>query len=177
MDVQGDWVLEQTMAELFKFGEMQRHMKKALKIYRRRRDVFCEMLNAEMGEWVRFKKPEGGMAVWTRFDQKIVITELAAKAKEMGLAIPSGIIYDKASAHQWNASRLVDKLLAKELVERKESAVDRRRVDVFITTKGLDLLEKASKDMDDLAHHYWEDISKKEAGQVNDLLDRLRDND
>ncbi len=48
-----------------------------------------------------------------------------------------------------NASRLVDKLLAKDLVQRNESGADRRRVDVVITNKGLQLLEKASIAVED----------------------------
>ena len=42
-----------------------------------------------------------------------------------------------------NASRLVDKLLAKGLVVRVTSKEDRRRVDVSITDSGLKLLEEA----------------------------------
>ena len=45
---------------------------------------------------------------------------------------------DKSS----NASRLVDKLVAKDLVNRRECPTDRRQVDVVITKKGLDLLAK-----------------------------------
>uniref|UniRef100_UPI003B3BD09D MarR family winged helix-turn-helix transcriptional regulator n=1 Tax=Spirosoma sp. TaxID=1899569 RepID=UPI003B3BD09D len=41
-----------------------------------------------------------------------------------------------------NASRLVDKLVAKQLVQRTECPSDRRAVDVIITEKGLNLLTK-----------------------------------
>ncbi len=44
-----------------------------------------------------------------------------------------------------NASRLVDKLLLKELVKRDECKNDRRRVDIYITEKGLHTLEVASE--------------------------------
>ncbi|MEO1257660.1 MAG: PLP-dependent aminotransferase family protein [Bacteroidota bacterium] len=106
IDVQSDWLLEQTMADLFKLGEIQRHMKKALKIYRHRCNVFCEMLTTELGHVLEFKKPEGGMAVWAKFDQKIDVIELAKKTKNHGLAIPSGSIIDKASDRKWNSTRL-----------------------------------------------------------------------
>ena len=45
---------------------------------------------------------------------------------------------DKAS----NASRIVEKLRAKGMVERNTSESDRRAVDVAITAKGLDLLKQ-----------------------------------
>ena len=47
-----------------------------------------------------------------------------------------------------NASRLVEKLYQKGLVERKSCASDRRRVDIVITKKGLDLVAKASETLE-----------------------------
>ncbi len=72
-----------------------------------------------------------------------------------------------------NASRLVDKLLAKGLVERQSCLNDRRQVDVIITKKGQELLSKIDEESKD-----WEDpmmaLSKQEAKEMNDFLDRLR---
>lgn len=72
-----------------------------------------------------------------------------------------------------NASRLVEKLRQKELVERKECEFDRRKVDIFITEKGLKLIDKASK-----ALHASENISfpisDEEARYLNEILDKLR---
>jgi DNA-binding MarR family transcriptional regulator len=73
-----------------------------------------------------------------------------------------------------NASRLVDKLLDKGLVQRKTSTEDRRRVDVLITDAGLDLLEKASKELDDGSNFNFSNLSEAEARQLNELLDQLR---
>jgi len=72
-----------------------------------------------------------------------------------------------------NASRLVEKLRQKGLVERGECPVDRRRVDVCITAKGLALLENASKAMEgDLEGFLC--LSDQEAASLNDLLDKMR---
>jgi DNA-binding MarR family transcriptional regulator len=72
-----------------------------------------------------------------------------------------------------NASRLVDKLKVKGLVERKISENDRRACDVIISKKGLDLLSKI-----DRAQGEWEEsfsnITKTEAKELNRLLDKLR---
>ena len=72
-----------------------------------------------------------------------------------------------------NASRLVDKLLAKALVERTTCPLDRRQVDVKMTKKGLELLEKIDNESKN-----WDDnlktLSKKEAQELNALLDILR---
>ena len=106
IDVQGDWVLEQAFAELFRFGEIQRHMKKALKIYRGRRDLFCELLQKELGDVIKFKKPEGGMSVWAEFDKKLDAMAVAQRTKKMGLVVPSSTIHDKASSEKLNSTRL-----------------------------------------------------------------------
>lgn len=72
-----------------------------------------------------------------------------------------------------NASRLVDKLLAKELVIRRLCPHDRRAVDVIITEKGLGLLEEL-----DTLQSQWEDklrgLTEIEALQLSNLLDKMR---
>ncbi|HRD81080.1 MAG: MarR family transcriptional regulator [Saprospiraceae bacterium] len=73
-----------------------------------------------------------------------------------------------------NASRLVDKLEAKKLVQRIESGADRRRVDVFITPAGLQLIETASIAVEDRLHKDMELLSEEEAFRLNELLDKMR---
>jgi len=72
-----------------------------------------------------------------------------------------------------NASRLVERLLQKELVERTECAIDRRAVNVVINQSGMDLLAKI-----DVKQSQWEKgfhtLSNAEAKQMSDLLDKLR---
>ncbi|WP_436516696.1 MarR family winged helix-turn-helix transcriptional regulator [Ekhidna sp. To15] len=76
---------------------------------------------------------------------------------------------DKSS----NASRIVDRLEEKGLVVRKQCSKDRRAVDVLISDRGLDLLNKMDEEMDQ-----WESenrkLSEKEAETLNYLLDKLR---
>lgn len=74
-----------------------------------------------------------------------------------------------------NASRIVDKLIEKDLVSRNYSKDDRRCVDVIITSKGLKLLEEIDKE-----EKYWyrrfTTLSETEAAKLNSLLDKLRTN-
>ncbi len=72
-----------------------------------------------------------------------------------------------------NASRLVEKLRNKGLVERKTCKNDRRACDVLITTKGLDLLsvlDKSEKEWNSVVSH----VTESEAKKLNDLLDKIR---
>jgi DNA-binding MarR family transcriptional regulator len=68
----------------------------------------------------------------------------------------------------------VEKLRMKGLVERNECPFDRRRVDVCITEKGLQLLEKASKAMDNDLEQMLAGVNEEEARVVNELLDKMR---
>jgi DNA-binding MarR family transcriptional regulator len=72
-----------------------------------------------------------------------------------------------------NASRLVEKLRLKGLVERKISSGDRRAVDVVITPKGLDLLAELDKEPH-LGLEMTFNISVTEAEQLNRILDKMR---
>lgn len=73
-----------------------------------------------------------------------------------------------------NASRLVDKLKKKGLVDRIPCSEDRRRVNIYITDEGLALLEKASNLMEHDLHERMGGLSQDEAQELNRLLDKLR---
>lgn len=76
---------------------------------------------------------------------------------------------DKSS----NASRIVDKLEDKGLVERRQCSNDRRAVDVLISKKGLEILEQLDQEI-----KKWENgftnLTDAECEQLSALLDKLR---
>jgi len=73
-----------------------------------------------------------------------------------------------------DASRIVDKLNAKQLLTRRECPNDRRSVDVIISEKGLELL-KSLDYIDELSKQNTQSLSDDEINTLNDLLDKLRD--
>jgi MarR family 2-MHQ and catechol resistance regulon transcriptional repressor len=72
-----------------------------------------------------------------------------------------------------NTTRLMDKLLAKELILRRNCSQDRRVVYVEITTKGLKLLEVLDSKIQD-ASFTPKNITDDEAELLSSLLDKLR---
>ena len=70
-----------------------------------------------------------------------------------------------------NATRMMDKLCAKSLIERLACPTDRRVVNIVITKHGLTLLQTidGSFKLDLLAN-----LSEAEANQLNTLLDKIR---
>jgi DNA-binding MarR family transcriptional regulator len=76
---------------------------------------------------------------------------------------------------QPDASRLVDRLVAKGFATRTTCEEDRRKMDVKITEAGLALLdsmEPVIMEMDTM----FKGITNEEAYSVNEILDRIRDN-
>lgn len=90
IDRQGDLMLENAMAELLQAGVIQRHLRKSLREYRERRDVFCELLKTHLGNYLEFQIPDGGMAVWTLFEKGIDLEILAEKALKKELFFSNG---------------------------------------------------------------------------------------
>lgn len=71
-----------------------------------------------------------------------------------------------------NSTRLMDKLCDKDLIERERCENDRRVVYVKISEKGLRLLDEINLDDFD---SYLNNLSEKEAKQLNELLDKFRE--
>jgi DNA-binding MarR family transcriptional regulator len=84
-----------------------------------------------------------------------------------------GLLQERMLDKSSNASRLVDKLLEKKLLERKICPNDRRQVDIRITESGLALLSELEVKM-----NVWDDqlkiLSEKEVAELSDMLDKLR---
>lgn len=92
VDRQGDIMLENAIAEMLQNGMIQRHLRKSVRVYKQRRDLFCELLRTELPDHIRFSVPDGGMAVWASFDPAIDIARLAERAASRDLYIANGKI-------------------------------------------------------------------------------------
>lgn len=82
-------------------------------------------------------------------------------------------IQDRMLNKTSNASRLVDKLVAKNLAERQLNASDRRQVDVILSKNGILLLAELDKPVSEL-HKQIVQLPETEARYLNQLLDKLR---
>jgi DNA-binding MarR family transcriptional regulator len=92
---------------------------------------------------------------------------------QKGEPVTIQLIQERMLDRMSNASRLVDKLYLKQLVNRETNSNDRRQVDITITEKGLSLLDKIDKDFPNLQREIIR-LSEEEAANLSELLDRLR---
>ena len=88
-----------------------------------------------------------------------------------GVALNVQTIKDRMLERSPNATRLMDKLCAKDYIERLPSEQDRRVVKIAITKNGIDLLNTIPKNLN---KDLLKNLTEEEAIQLSDLLDKMR---
>ena len=91
--------------------------------------------------------------------------------KGAGEPINVQIIKDRMIERSPNATRLMDKLCAKNYIERLPCASDRRVVKIAITNEGINLLNHIPVDFND---DLLKNLNESEAEQLSNLLDKMR---
>ncbi|MCD8540203.1 MAG: MarR family transcriptional regulator [Leadbetterella sp.] len=85
----------------------------------------------------------------------------------------NGII-DRMLDKMSNASRLVDKLYFKGLVDRRQKETNRRACDVTLTDRGEEVLNAISESLNNRVENHL-DMGTAELEQLNKLLDKFRE--
>jgi len=97
IDRQGNSVTELAVAELMESGEIKRHIRRTLKIYDERRNVLIDLLRNELGEFVNFDSPNGGLAIWLRLNDGIEINKLVESALLEKVKILPGSLFSESN--------------------------------------------------------------------------------
>lgn len=84
-------------------------------------------------------------------------------------------IQDRMVHKMSNTTRLVDKLLEKELVARNTCVENRRKIEIFITPSGLEFLTHLDPVISDVEKQITENLSIPEITHLNQLLEKLTD--
>ena len=91
IDRQGDPATEAAIADLLASGVIHSHTKKVMKIYAERRDLLASLLASQLGEWISFQLPVGGLALWAVCTVDIDMDTLQAAADREGVRfLPAG---------------------------------------------------------------------------------------
>ncbi len=83
-------------------------------------------------------------------------------------------IQEKMVQKSSNVTRIIDKLLLKDLVERTECPSNRRRMDITITSKGEDLLKDLDKKVIEFHRPMAQNLTAEEAHQLKTLIIKLK---
>ena len=84
------------------------------------------------------------------------------------------IIQERMLAKNSNTTRLIDKLLLKNFVTREVCSDNRRKIEVLITQKGLDILAELDPKVTKHEQLFAENLTQKELEQLNTLLEKYR---
>ena len=91
--------------------------------------------------------------------------------KGAGAPLNVQLIKDRMLERAPNTTRLMDKLCAKNYIERCPSDYDRRVVKIAITKEGEALLKSIPNNLN---KHLLKNLNEEEAEQLSNLLDKMR---
>lgn len=84
------------------------------------------------------------------------------------------VIQERMLAKTSNTTRLVDKLLLKGLVTREVCPENRRKIEVLITQKGLNVLKELDPKVTKHEEFFSNNLNADEIIQLNQLLEKYR---
>jgi hypothetical protein len=84
------------------------------------------------------------------------------------------VIQERMLAKNSNTTRLIDKLLLKKYVTREVCPENRRKIEVLITQKGLDILTELDPKVEEHEQLFANNLNQEELEQLNHLLEKYR---
>lgn len=105
VDRQGDQVMEDAFGKLFQANVIRNHIRKAVNLYKERRDDTYALLCGELGNYIQCELPEGGLAFWTHMDKGLSLEALSNRCAAKGLYFPDGRTYNYDKS-KMNACRM-----------------------------------------------------------------------
>ena len=93
---------------------------------------------------------------------------------QKGLPTNMCVIQERMIAKNSNTTRLIDKLLLKELVTRDVCPDNRRKIEVLITNKGMHILTELDPKVIAHEQQFANNLTTEELEQLNFLLEKYR---
>jgi len=127
IDRQGDALLELTFEEFIKSGDLDRHIKKVMKVYKARRDLFCNLFETHFSDVFTFENPKGGMAIWAQLKDTYSWDKIVETGRKYQLEIGDWRRYDMAKTRH-NSMRIgygsYNEVEMLELINRFRKTID-----------------------------------------------------
>jgi 2-aminoadipate transaminase len=84
----------------FKEYDIDAHLAKIQGIYRKKLDLMCDCIDKELGDFVEYVRPEGGLFIWCKLPDNVDMLEFVQKAVKHKVAVVPGnafLMDDKGS--------------------------------------------------------------------------------
>jgi GntR family transcriptional regulator / MocR family aminotransferase len=121
-DNHGIRLVEAAVAELLEDGEVQRHARRARRIYRERRDTLVAALQRHLGGALSLRVPPGGMALWAEAARGIDVERWRERA------LAAGVVFQTASDFTFDGGRLPFLRLGFAMCNERELETAARRL-------------------------------------------------
>ncbi|MDD6728115.1 MAG: PLP-dependent aminotransferase family protein [Eubacteriales bacterium] len=76
--------------EWFKKYDVSAHIFKIQKIYKKKLDLMCDCIDKELGDFVEYVRPEGGLFIWCKLPDDVDMLEFVNKAVKKKVAVVPG---------------------------------------------------------------------------------------
>lgn len=76
--------------EWMKTTDFEAHIDKIRGIYRRKLNLMCDLIDEQLGDFVQYVRPEGGMFVWCALPAHVDMTDFCQKAVQNKVAVVPG---------------------------------------------------------------------------------------
>lgn len=76
--------------EWFKKYDVEAHITKIQGIYKKKLELMCDCIDRELGDFVEYVRPEGGIFIWCKLPDDVNMTEFVKKAVEKKVAVVPG---------------------------------------------------------------------------------------
>lgn len=89
--------------EWFKQYDVNAHIEKIQDIYRKKLNLMCDCIDKELGDFVDYVRPEGGLFIWCKLPDDVDMLEFVKKALEKKVAVVPGsaFLMDDTSKTQY----------------------------------------------------------------------------
>ncbi len=86
--------------------DINEHIAKIKDCYRERLNFMCDRIDEELGDYVKYVRPQGGLFVWCDLPESIDMLEFCNKAIEKNVAVVPGTAFIVNADDKFNAIRL-----------------------------------------------------------------------
>lgn len=89
-DVHTPCLNQMIVDEWFKRYDVNAHITKIQDIYRKKLNLMCDCIDKELGDFVEYVRPEGGLFIWCKLPDNVNMLEFVQKAVEKKVAVVPG---------------------------------------------------------------------------------------
>ncbi|MBS1809074.1 MAG: PLP-dependent aminotransferase family protein [Acidobacteria bacterium] len=142
-DVHASMLSQAAIYEFARQGLLNKHVRRAKKIYAERRDVMLEALEKYFPAEAEWNKPEGGMTIWIRLPESLNASQILLEAAKQGVIFSPGERFyaSQPQCHLMRLSFTMTDAAQIELAVKRLGAIIKTQLSRWKTHRGILIAE------------------------------------